>query len=390
MKKYRGLCTKIALAAATCMLFAGCGDKEANKSPTPTSALKDADNEEQKTSTNQTPKEEEKEPKSPGEDGDGQSMPSGQPPELEITGGADMIENIENSGVIWVEAEDEERAKTEVIKDDHSGHLMYQGIYYDILDEECARIADYYDLEMTELLIPDTITWEGKTYRVTQIGEDVFSYHYDLEKLVLGNNVKVIEANAFCGCSSLSEIVFGTGLEEIGGHAFEGCDVLSEITLPQGLKSIGTEAFCSCTALKSITLPESLLTLGDNMFFDCESLEKVHIPASVETIPYGLFTNCASLSEVKLSEGLTVIEEEAFWACEALTSLILPDSLAFIGDRAFYNSALESITFPEKKVSIGEGIFDFCDALTTIYVSENMTSYYEETFGEEYEYKAAH
>lgn len=387
MKKYRGLCTRIALTAATCMLFAGCGDKNADGSPTPTIASGGAGNDEQKTPTSQIPKEDLEE--NTGQSGGEQNMPDAIRPTPEITEGEDITENMEDSGVIWVEADDEERAKTEVIKDEHSGHLMYQGIYYDILDEACARIVDYYDLEMTELLIPDTITWEGKTYLVTQIGEDVFSYHYDLEKLVLGNNVKVIEANAFCGCSSLSEIVFGTGLEEIGGHAFEGCDVLPAITLPQGLKSIGAEAFCSCTALKSITLPESLLTLGDNMFFDCESLERVHIPASVETIPYGLFTNCASLSEVELSEGLTVIEEEAFWACEALTTLTLPNSLVFIGDRAFYNSALESIAFPDKRISIGEGIFDFCDALTTIYVSGNAASYYEETFGEEYEYKAA-
>lgn len=218
MRKYRGLCTKIALTAATCMLFTGCGDKGEDKSPTPTIA---SGGDEQKTPTSQTPNEEGKDSENTKESGDENNMPNGQPPVPEITGGADMIENIEDSGVIWVEADDEERAKTEVIKDEHSEHLMYQGLYYDLLDEECARIADYYDLEMTELIIPDTITWEGKTYRVTQIGEDVFSYHYDLEKLVLGNNVKVIEANAFCGCSSLTEVVFGTGLEEIGGHAFE-------------------------------------------------------------------------------------------------------------------------------------------------------------------------
>ncbi len=367
MRKHYGLRAGIAFTAVTCLLFSGCGGKDVDGQENMVTVSPDNMEQEKPTpDSGVTPDQ---------EDGD------------QETGGTDMEGIADTSGVNMVEEEDEERAKTEVVKDRHSGHLMYQGIYYDIIDDDSVRIPDYYDLEMTELVIPDTITYGGKTYRVTQIGEDVFSYYYDLEKIVLGNNVEVIEANAFCGCSSLKEVVFGTGLKEIGGHAFEGCDVLEEITLPEGLASIGAEAFCSCAALKSIVLPESLLTLGDNMFFDCESLEKVRIPASVESIPYGLFTNCASLSEVELSEGLTVIETEAFWACESLRTLKLPASLVFLGDRAFYNSGLESISFPDKRVSTGENIFDFCESLNTIYVSGDTAGYYEEIFGDEYTYE---
>lgn len=282
---------------------------------------------------------------------------------------------------------DEERAMTLPVKEEETGYLMYRGIYYEITEKENLSAVDYYDLELSELTIPDTLTYGKKTYKVTQIGEDAFSYCYDLTRVVLGNNVEIIGANAFDGCLELAQVVFGKGLKEIQGHAFEGCESLEEISIPEGVTTLGEELFCSCTKLKSITLPETLLVLGDNMFFDCSSLLEVEIPERVETIPYGLFTNCTSLARVKLSSGVLVIEAEAFWECSSLKALTLPDKLVFLGDRAFYNSAIENIVFPDKRVFIGENIFDFCEELEVIYVSENTAPYYQAALGEWYDYE---
>ncbi len=353
MRKCQGLC---AVAAAVCVLFTACGKNQEEVEPT---LIPEQGGTATPTGTTVIP--------------DIPDMPDQNIPEMD--------------GVTVIEIEDEELANSTVIKDEHSGYLMYQGLFYEILDEETVRVPDYYDLEITKLVIPDTITYEGKTYRVTRVGEDAFSYFYGLEQVTLGNNVEVLEGNAFMGCSDLTEVVFGTGLKEIGAHAFEACDILEAIALPEGLESVGEEAFCSCAALAKITLPSTLSVLGNNMFFDCEALKEVKIPASVETIPFGLFTNCTLLEKVELVEGLLVIEQESFWACESLKSLVLPDSLVFIGDRTFYNSGLESITFPDKRVSLGEGIFDFCENLTTVHVSAQTQEYYEGILGDELEYK---
>ena len=113
----------------------------------------------------------------------------------------------------------------------------------------------------------------------------------------------------------------------------------------------------------------------------------MEIPELVETIPYGLFTNCTSLARVKLPSGVLAVEAEVFWECSSLKTLTLPDRLVFLGDRAFYNSALENIVFPDKRVSIGENIFDFCEELEVIYVSENTASYYQAALGEWYDYE---
>ncbi|MDE7325213.1 MAG: leucine-rich repeat protein [Lachnospiraceae bacterium] len=283
--------------------------------------------------------------------------------------------------------DEEERAKKVVVEDGQTGYLMYQGLYYEILDKESVGIVDYYDLEISMLTIPDTIFYRGKAYRVTEIYEDVFSCCYDLKKLVVGNNVRVLGENAFNGCSALSEVVLGDGLREIRGHVFEGCESLEKISIPEGVTTLGEEVFCGCTALSHITLPETLTLLGDSMFFDCNSLVQVRIPAAVETIPYGLFTNCDALSQVELGEGVLVIEPEAFWACESLKEITLPKGLVFIGDHAFYNCALNVISFPDRKVSIGENIFDFCDELALIRVTKGTADYYEAALGDWYDYE---
>lgn len=356
MRKYHGLGAKAVAVAAACVLLAACGK-------------------EQKTVPGVT-----QTPDMPGQPTPGETQQPDMPKPQEPDSGQDIPGNADS------EETDEERAQHTVVKDGQSGFLMYQGLCYELLDEETVRVSDYYDMEITKLSIPDTITYGDKTYRVTRVGENVFSYFYGLEQVVLGNNVEVLEESAFTGCSELTEVVFGTGLTQIGAHAFEACDMLAQISIPEGVTSIGSEAFCSCVSLYSITLPSTLLSLGDNMFFDCESLVSVSIPASVETIPFGLFTNCASLEEVQLAEGLLVIGQESFWACESLKSLVFPESLAVIGERAFYNSGLESITFPDKRVSVGDGIFDFCENIAKIYVTAETQEYYEDALDYELEF----
>ena len=99
-----------------------------------------------------------------------------------------------------------------------------------------------------------------------------------------------------------------------------------------------------------------------------------------------MFTNCTSLAGVELGKGVLVIEAEAFWACESLTEITLPKGLVYLGERAFYSCALHSITFPDRKVSVGENVFDFCEEFSVIRTTKATADYYEAVFGGWYEY----
>ncbi|MCI5744897.1 MAG: leucine-rich repeat domain-containing protein, partial [Erysipelotrichaceae bacterium] len=56
-------------------------------------------------------------------------------------------------------------------------------------------------------------------------------------------------------------------------------------------------------------------------------------------------------------------------------NISLPSSVNYIGDRAFSESGLESFTVNENTTHLGEGIFAYCDNLTTLDVEEGNSVY---------------
>ena len=60
---------------------------------------------------------------------------------------------------------------------------------------------------------------------------NAFQKKTSLRKVVLGNNVKCIESEAFEGCSNLTSVTIGNGVEEIKSYAFLGCVSLSNLTM---------------------------------------------------------------------------------------------------------------------------------------------------------------
>ena len=98
---------------------------------------------------------------------------------------------------------------------------------------------------ITDLVIPETISFEGKDYSVTSIGET----------------------------------------------AFNGCNILTTITIPNSVTSIGRWAFLRCRNLTSANIPNSVRYIGDGAFADC-SLINIVLGSSVETISSNAFFEC--------------------------------------------------------------------------------------------------
>ena len=72
--------------------------------------------------------------------------------------------------------------------------------------------------------IPESVTYSGKTYSVTSIGD-----------------------KAFWGCSGLPSVTIPNSVTSIGEYAFSGCTRLTSVTIPNTVTSIGTAAFTYCT-----------------------------------------------------------------------------------------------------------------------------------------------
>jgi hypothetical protein len=83
-------------------------------------------------------------------------------------------------------------------------------------------------------VVPDTVKYQGKVFKVTGIGKNVFKGNKKLKKVIIGKNVKTIEANAFAGCSKLKTITFkGTAVKKIGSKAFKGTGIDAKVTVPK-------------------------------------------------------------------------------------------------------------------------------------------------------------
>lgn len=79
------------------------------------------------------------------------------------------------------------------------------------------RCSDYHDTREMDIVIPETVEADGKTYTVTSIGDKVFGY--EINSITLPNTIRRIGNYAFYG-SGLKTITLPEQLEEIGSHAF--------------------------------------------------------------------------------------------------------------------------------------------------------------------------
>ena len=231
------------------------------------------------------------------------------------------------------------------------------GIYYNILTDNEVEVTGGSTKYSGSVTIPSTVTYNGRTYSVTSIGDWAFRGCSSLTSVTIPNSVTSIGYEAFLGCESLTSVTIGNSVTSIGNRVFYGCEGLTSITIPNSVTSIGEWAFVYCTGLTSVTIGNSVTSIGDMAFYECSSLTSVTIGNSVTSIGYAAFCNTGiyndgsnwengalyisnCLIEVKsyqvaatytIKEGTCVIADNAFSYCSGLTSVTIPNSVTSIG-----------------------------------------------------------
>lgn len=103
-----------------------------------------------------------------------------------------------------------------------SGFVVY-GIRYDIISDEEYTVGVIGNNYTGDISIPDIVTYNNKTYRVTCIGWRAFECCSGLTSISIPNSVKSIGDYAFKDCSGLTSVAIPNSVTSIDDYAFKGC-----------------------------------------------------------------------------------------------------------------------------------------------------------------------
>lgn len=255
-----------------------------------------------------------------------------------------------------------------------------------------------------EVIVPSTITVDGKNYAVTGVTECAFMNNTTLTKVVLPSTVVSIgkmafyncplleEANVpegvmtlpyacFSGCKALKKIDMPSRMTEIGVNAFKSCTMLEGMRIPEGIETLSDEMFRGCSRMTELYLPSTLRSLGRKSFYGCSQLTAVNVPDGVQELPDSCFFGCSRIVSFSFPEQLSSVGVHCFRGCSSLTELSLPASLRTISRLAFYAcSKVVSVEIPEGVTELGDSAFAACSGLIEVKLPETMQTLGEGAF----------
>lgn len=83
--------------------------------------------------------------------------------------------------------------------------VVIDGIYYNRIDATnfevtCKDRNNNWNTYTGNVIIPSQVSYLGKTFDVTRIGEDAFRNCYKMTSITIPNSIKSIDSGAFYGC----------------------------------------------------------------------------------------------------------------------------------------------------------------------------------------------
>ena len=172
---------------------------------------------------------------------------------------------------------------------------------------------------LTHISIPDYVTHNGITYRVTGIGSEAFKNCASLVAIKLPSHLQFVESSAFAGCTALTSISLPNSVEKIGYSAFENCQSLSSFVVPNGVSEIGSRMLLGCSSISHLTLGEGLINVFSSAFANCKSLTSITIPKKVYFIDAEVFKYCTSLKDIYILNPDVTLNSDVFYGARMVT-----------------------------------------------------------------------
>lgn len=251
------------------------------------------------------------------------------------------------------------------------------GIYYNITSEErkTVEVTDPSDKKVVDggykfykdvVFIPEKVSYGGKEYTVTAIGERAFEYNYELLSVVMPNTIRSIKEFAFNGCINLKSLTISSEVSEIGDYAFMGLRSLEHLAVDCHNKTFDSRGDCNAI----------IRTMTNTLLVGCKATV---IPDGVEVIAGNAFISCQDTSiepfELNFPPSVEIIEPFAFNCCYPLSAVTFSEGLRRIGRWAFIGTSIECLEIPASVTEIDEQAFISCDSLKVIKVKKGNKVY---------------
>ena len=248
------------------------------------------------------------------------------------------------------------------------------------------------------------------------------SVYYTLDNTAMTAQIAVQSNNTAVGDIVINDTVTYEGahyaVTSMANAAFSGCNQLTSIVLPQTLRNLGREAFLQCTNLTSCIIPDSTITeipfeafwkagliefrvpegvtyIEQRSFEQMPNLQRVHLANSVKSLTSWSFYILPALQDpiyndslfvlmpdnyqgaYTIPAGIQVIYKSAFYGCTKITSLTIPEGVKRIehyGLMFSLNAVIKTLHLPASLEYVTPGAI-FGGSLRKISVAEGNTHY---------------
>lgn len=210
-------------------------------------------------------------------------------------------------------------------------------------------------------VIPETVEKDGITYRVTEVGGDIFAnlstYNYvNNVYLTIPESVNKVNGDAFKWCKNITVIVKWQEPLALYGLSFDDMQCEGH----KLLVPVGTMSKYEFSDWSPFMMFEEYIT-----FADCK-VEEICL-SNLDGQPSGPKDGVVSDYEARTAETLPNVDWFAWTKIKSFDELKYFANLTTIGEYAFSHcDKLERITIPSSVTQLGRDAFWFCSSLKTV------------------------